>query len=277
MFRPETIHLKALLRLLRGIDALPRGATGAFSLTDGSSTRGTVLIEDRRICWAAASDMENRLTDLLRAQSEIPLPPMVFEEVYQDCHRRNMPLGETLVARGLVSSEGFWRSLRQHTAEAIARLAAADRLNLSWTPNRTERYDAQFTFGTPELLCCIGALGLEAEAEEAGRKLREVTPDRSVGIAFLAHPHRPLPVAQVSAESWCCQSLLDLGEWARSALGEDRADAEGSVLASDNVSSLKRAWRSGETLFVRWTGDREPSASRPPEKLDLEGDTLITR
>jgi hypothetical protein len=82
-------------------------------------------------------------------------------------------------------------------------------------------------------------------------------------------------VAQVSAESWCCQSLVDLGEWALAALGN--GDAEGSVLASDTVNSLKRAWRSGEMVFVRWTGEGEPPASRPAERFDLEGETLISR
>jgi len=275
MFIPETIHSPTLLRLLRGIDGLPRGAIGALAFTDSDSRQGTILIEDRRICWAAAPDMENRLTDLLRAQGPTPLPPMAFEEVYQECLRQNMPLGETLVARGLVSSEGMKCALRQHTAEAIARLSAAARLSLTWDSNRTRRYDAQFTFGTSELLCCIGALGLETKAVEADLTLREVTPDRSVGVAFLAAKDRPLPVAQVSAESWCCQSLVDLGEWALVAL--DNGDAEGSVLGSDTVNSLKRAWRSGETVFVRWTGDKEPPASRPAEKFDLEGETLITR
>jgi hypothetical protein len=222
--------------------------------------------------------MENRLTDILRAQSEAPLPPSAFEEVYQECHRKSTPLGETLLTRGLVSSEGLRYALRQHSAEAIARLSAAASLTLTWAFNRSKRYDAQFSFGTSELLCSIGALGLEPKAEEADLTLREVTPDRSVGVAFLTGKDRSLPVAQVSAESWCCQSLLDLGEWALAALGNGATEGDvGSVLASDTVNSLKRAWRSGETVFVRWTGDKEPPASRPAEKFDLEGETVITR
>jgi hypothetical protein len=281
MFLPETIHQPTLVRLLRGIDELPRGATGALAFTDCDSRQGTVLIEDRRVCWASAPDMENRLTDILRAQSEAPLPPSAFEEVYQECHRKSTPLGETLLTRGLVSSEGLRYALRQHSAEAIARLSSAARLTLTWDSNRTRRYNAQFTFGTSELLCSIGALGLEPKAEEADLTLREVTPDRSVGVAFLTGKDRSLPVAQVSAESWCCQSLVDLGEWALAALGNGAPGGSvenvGSVLASDTVNSLKRAWRSGETVFVRWTGDKEPPASRPAEKFDLEGETVITR
>ncbi len=275
MLLPETIHPPTLLRLLRGIDGLPRSATGAFAFTDGDKAEGTVLIEDQRICWAASSEMENRLTDLLRVQGLTPLSPTAFEEVYQECHRTNLPLGETLMARGLVSREGLRSALRQHTAEAIARLAGADSLTLTWSFHRNQRYDAQFTFGTTEIVCCIGALGLEPKAVEADRTLREVTPEQSVGVAFLAGSCHGLPVAQVSAESWSCQSLLDLGDWALAALGD--GDADGSVLASDTMSSLKRAWRSGDTVFVRWTGEGEPPASRPAEKFDLERRTLITR
>lgn len=276
MFLPETIHPKALIRLLRGIDGIPPLASGALSFTAFDSHQGTILVEDRRVCWAVASDMENRLTGLLRAQKEVPLSRDDFEEVYQECHRKQIPLGETLVARGLVSSDGLRNALRQHTAEAIGRLSAAAPLNLTWAPNRSKRYDAQFTFSASELLCCVGALGLEFEAEQAGVILREVTPDRSVGVAFLAAQGHPIPLAQVSAEGWSCQSLLDLGDWAREALGNGHA-TEGSVLGSDTVNSLKRAWRSGETLFVRWTGDREPPESVPAEKFDLERETVIPR
>jgi hypothetical protein len=275
MFLPETIHPNALVRLLRGIDALPRGASGALSFTAFDSHQGTILVEDRRVCWAVASDMEHRLTGLLRAQRETPLSLDDFERVYQECHHKQMPLGETLVARGLVSSDGLKSALRQHTAEAIGRISAAAPLNLTWTSNRTKRYDAEFTFTPSELLCCIGALGLEFEAEQAEVKLREVTPERSIGLAFLAGERHTLPLAQISAESWSCQSLLDLGDWARGALGNGHG--EESVLGSDALGSLKRAWRSGDTVFVRFTGDREPEASLPPEKLDLDRETLIPR
>jgi hypothetical protein len=276
MFLPETIHPNALIRLLRGIDGLPRGTAGALSFTAFGSHQGTILVEDRRVCWAVATDMENRLTGLLRAEKDTPLSRDAFEAVYQECRLKQMPLGETLVARGLVSNDGLRSALRQHTAEAIGRLAAAAPLNLTWSSNRTRRYDAEFTFTASELLCCIGALGLEFEAEQAGMTLREVTPGPSVGVAFLARIGHPLPVAQVSAESWCCQSLLDLGEWAREALGNGDG-ADGNVLGSDTVNSLKRAWRTGETVFVRWTGDREPPVSLPDEKFDLDGETLIPR
>ncbi len=236
-----------------------------------------ILVEDRRICWAAASNMENRLTDILRTRSEQPLPASSFEELYQECSRKNLPLGETLVARGLVSGEGFKSALRQHTAEAVGRLSAAEGLTVSWASDSGKRYDAQFTFGTTELACCIGAFGCEGVAEEVARTLLKVTPDSSVGAAFLADEGHSLPLAQVSADGWCCQSVVDLGEWARAALASGEGEESvGSVLGSDGVSSLKRAWRSGEILFVRWTGDRVPLPSAAG-KLDLAEEIVITR
>jgi hypothetical protein len=150
-------------------------------------------------------------------------------------------------------------------------------LTLSWTSDSSKRYDAEFTFGTTELVCCIGAFGREDAAEEAARTLLKVTPDSSVGAAFLADGSHPLPLAQVSADAWCCQSLVDLGDWARAALASGEGEESvRSVLGSDAVSSLKRAWRSREILFVRWTGDRVPPPSAA-SKLDLAEEIVITR
>lgn len=273
----ETIHPPTLLRLLRGIDGLPSGATGALVFTAKDAPQGTVLIEDRRVCWAAASNMEHRLTDILRAQNGSDVDAGVFEEVYELCYRDKKPLGETLVSRGLVTSEGLKCALRQHTAEAIARLSASSRLTLTWASNRSRRYAAKYTFGTPELLCQAASCGIEDLSEEAGKKLKEVTPENAVGLAFLTDAGHSLPLAQVGAEDWACQSLVDLANWARQALREQTPDASGSVLGSDTVHSLKRAWKSGSLTFVRWSGAIEPEASRPSERFDLASETQLTR
>jgi hypothetical protein len=273
----QSIHPPTLLRLLRGIDGLPPGATGALVFTAKDAPQGTVLIEDRRVCWAAASDMQNRLTDILRAQSDRSIEAEVFEEIYSVCYREKKPLGETLVARGLVTRDGLKCALRQHTAEAIARLSTAPRLTLTWASNRSRRYSANYTFGTPELLCHAAAFGIEDLAEEARRKLEDMTPANAVGVALLADARHSVPLAQVAAEDWASQSLVDLGEWARKAIREETLDETGSVLASDTVHSLKRAWRSGSFIFARWTGATVPTASRPAERFDLTAETQLTR
>lgn len=255
-----------LLRLFRGIDQLPPGATGALVFVGSDVPQGTVLIEDKRVCWAAAQNMENRLTDLLRFQSNPPLPAGVFEEVFEACRKEGMALGETLVSRGLVSPDGLWRGLRQHTAEAIARLSTARKLSPIWASNRRHRYDARFTFCTAELVATIASFGHELEAREAERRLAAVTPAGAVGLAFLAEGPHDLPVAHVSAEEWHASSLAGLGAWAREALAA-AGDPARSVLESDSTQALKRAWRQGELVFVRWTSTVEAPAHSTPVAL----------
>ena len=266
----ETRNPATLLRLLRGIDGLPRGSTGALVFTSREAPQGTILIEDNRVCWAAASSMENRLTYLLRSQTDPPLPIELFEEIYEECGRQKKPLGETLVARGVVTREGLKSALRQHTAEAIARLSATSRLTLSWASNRQRRYDAKFTFSTVEMLCTVGSLDGDGADSRARVKLAEVTPENGIGLAFLDGGDHPFPVAQVGAEDWACQSLVDLGEWARQELRD-----QVSVLASDTVHSIKRAWRADGLVYVRWAGAIEPESTGPSERFDLAPETTL--
>lgn len=263
---PPTFHQPSLLRLLSAIDRLPDGATGALVFTAKAAPQGTVLIEDNRVCWAAASNMENRLTDILRHQNDPVLPVDVFEELYEECYRDKIPLGETLVERGLVTTEGLWKGLRQHTAEAIAVLATAEMVAPVWASNQKRRYDAQYTFSTAELLCTIGSFGFEERGEDADYTLREVTPRNAVGVAYLGSHEHGLPIAQVSAESWDVSELVRLGEWALGALepteggdGEGDGDVMDTVVESVDGSSLQRAWRCGPLVYVRWLSGSEHS------------------
>lgn len=258
-------EVPTLLRLLKGIERLPDGATGALVFAAKDAPQGTVLVEENRVCWAAASNMEHRLTHILRHQSDSPLPPEAIEEIYQECLRDGIPLGETLVERGVVTAEGLWRGLRQHTAEAICVLATTSNLAPIWASNRQRRYDAQFTFSTSELLSCAGAFGFEAQAEEAELTLKEITPREAVGLAYQADPTRELPLAHVSAQDWDCQELIEIGRWARSvlpAIDDDegappaREEAVG-VVDSDDGPTLRRAWRAGPLLYVRFVASQK--------------------
>ncbi len=262
-------EVATLLRLLKGIDRLPDGATGALVFTAQDAPQGTVLVENNRVCWAAASNMEHRLTHILRHQSMSPLPPEEIEEIYQECLRDGIPLGETLVERGVVTAEGLWRGLRQHSAEAICVLATTSNLAPTWTSNRQRRYDAQFTFSTSELLSCAGGFGFEEQAEEAEMTLKEITPRESIGLAFQADPTRELPIAHVSAEGWDCEELVEIGKWAREVLpGSDDEDGEKdgqhdvdqeAVAIVDSIGgpALRRAWRAGPLLYVRFVASEQ--------------------
>jgi hypothetical protein len=257
--RAFDFEVPTLVRLLKGIDRLPDGATGALVFTSQDSPQGTVLVEDNRVCWAAASNMGHRLTDILRHESDPPLPAETFEEVYEECYQRSSPLGETLVARGLVTSEGLWHGLLRHTAEAICVLASSSSLSPVWASNRTRRYNAEYTFSTPELLSCIGSFGFEEQANEAQQTLREITPREAVGLAYLVDSSRELPLAHVAAEGRDCEQLVELGKWARRALPEDAEDEEEIVGVVDSVEGpmLRRAWRVGPLIYLRFVASRQ--------------------
>jgi len=249
-----------LVRLLKGIDRLPDGATGALVFTSKDAPQGTVLVEDNRVCWAAASNMENRLTDILRHESDPPLPSETFDKIYEECYRDHIPLGETLVERGMVTPEGLWHGLLMHTAEAICVLASGSSLSPVWATNRQRRYDAQYTFSTSEVLSCVGSFGFEEEATEAQQTLQEITPREAVGLAYLTDASHELPLAHVAAEDWDCEELVALGKWARDALPEgDEDDDEETVGVVESVDgpTLRRAWRAGPILYVRFVGSQQ--------------------
>jgi hypothetical protein len=238
----QSFEVPTLLRLLKGIDRLPRGATGALVFASKDAPQGTVLVEENRVCWAAASNMEHRLTDILRHETDPPLPKAIFESVYEECHRERIPLGETLVERGIVTTEGLSHALRRHTAEAICVLASSKALSPVWASNRQRPYDAQHTFSTGELMSCVGSFGFDKEAKRAAQMLQEVTPRASVGVAYLEKGHE-LPVAQISVDGWECAALVELGHWARKAL---------TAAETENVveDELRRAWRDGPLVYV---------------------------
>ena len=260
MAEQETFDFEVptLVRLLKGIDRLPDGATGALVFASKDAPQGTVLVEDNRVCWAAASNMEHRLTDILRHESDPPLPAETFEEIYEECYRDHIPLGETLVERGLVTADGLWRGLLRHTAEAVCVLAQSASLSPVWASNQTRRYDAQYTFSTSELLSCAGSFGFENEAAEAQQTLREITPREAVGLAYLAKPTHQLPLAQVAAEGRDCEELVELGKWAHEVLPEGEDDEElVEAVESVNGTTLRRAWRAGPLIYLRFVGSQE--------------------
>ena len=59
-----------------------------------------------------------------------------------------IPLGETLVERGIVTTEGLSHALRRHTAEAICVLASSKALSPVWASNRQRPYDAQHSLSS---------------------------------------------------------------------------------------------------------------------------------
>ena len=135
------------------VDQLDRAAVGELVIRDKSaarSTRGVVLVESGRVCWAAARGLARRLTILLVARSPgIDEPTM--EGFFRRCREEKVPLGEFLVAERIVRPEDLRTALLQHTMESLDALCAND-AEAHWCLRKGRGYNPRFTFSTSELL-----------------------------------------------------------------------------------------------------------------------------
>src|SRR5690242_18651435 len=86
--------------LLARVDSLPADAAGALRFERG----GLVLVEAQGVCWAAASGMHPRFTQVLRRQHDPPLPRKFLLELYRRCKDDQASLVEALLASGSVSA-----------------------------------------------------------------------------------------------------------------------------------------------------------------------------
>jgi hypothetical protein len=245
------LDVKTTLRLLRGVERLPEGANGALVFGTKDERFGTLLVEDKRVCWAAASGMETRLTDILQRQTKPPIDPDFIEWVLERCRVEGTP-GAALVAQG-GHPAGLQRALRQHTAEAIVRLSRLlsqqDRFAPTWHPNRTRKNAAQFTFTPAEILVCLRVLGSDDVTSRASRSLEPVMEDSVVAAAFFlgASERDFLPVVQVRGETVGVDGLVQLGSWARCAVELTNAFISGEKLFA--------ATNAGHQTAVSWTAE----------------------
>lgn len=71
-----------------------------------------------------------------------------------------------------------------------------------------------------------------------------------------------LPIAQVSADSWKCQALVDLGKWARVAVDREEVGETETMIQSGTGTAIKQAFYGAEIVYVRWSardGEKESS------------------
>ena len=156
-----------VLRLLGLVDDLPSGATGALHFGE----QGLILLQSGKICWAVARSMRLRLTDILRGQSTPPLPREAVEALYRSCRESGKPIGEALVASGLVSEQGLRAALFKHNGEAIVALAKSGALPDSFVAHSKTGYDPKFSFSSCEVLAMLGFADDLARAAAAQHEL----------------------------------------------------------------------------------------------------------
>ncbi len=171
----------AVLRILRLIDDLPRGATGALHFGE----EGIILVQSKKICWAVARTMRIRLTDILRAQTTPPTPRESIEEIFRACKRSGTPIGEALVTSGLVSEAGLRAALFKHNGEAIVALAQSGAFFHQFVSHSKTGYDPRFLFSPCEVLAMLGARDDPARATAAQLELGNTLVQDTTGAAFV--------------------------------------------------------------------------------------------
>lgn len=245
-----SVPLPALAHVLSRIDALPEGATGVLHFGE----RSMALVENNAVCWATSPQMRQRLTDLLRHRVDPPTPRATLERLYAECRATGTPLGEQLVASGLVTAGGLRASLKQHNAEALALIALAAEEACELVPHKRSRYDARFSFSTTELLACM----VEQRYTEEGQVARAVLGARlEPGTPALVLKREPgaaaaLPLTLRGCARLRLQDASLLGRWSQETLDICGAVDAGTRVVSgtllDDQTAL--AWQEQSLVFV---------------------------
>ena len=242
----------ALEDLLESIEAMPEGATGALSFQTQSESVGSVMVESGRICWAAVSGYGRRLTDLLAAESTPRLDFTAIQRVFNECRLSGLPLGQTLVARGIVSAERLRCTLLQHTAESLDALVGTG-LRPAWVPRTHRGYNPQFTFSTGEVLASYGALAVGQGCQVARDALSEFCREDAYGIVFVRAlgSAQPIPIQILDPDPLSASTLVALGKWTLGMLDVCAAfsDSLNTLVTLQHGQRNFIAWRQSEDLF----------------------------
>ena len=234
--------IASVLRLLAFIDELPAGATGVLHFGE----HGVILIDSRKICWAVASSMRIRLTDILRNQSTPPLPREAVEDIYRNCKDSGRPIGESLVASGLVTEAGLRAALFKHNGEAIAQLARANATPDGFTVHASTGYDPRYSFSACEVLATLGSLDDPARAIAAQFELGSTLVHESSGAAFARNDSTSGSVV-IAVDRNCdfpVQDLVEVCNWVAGLFDVART--------FDPSACAARATWGGRAALVTW-------------------------
>lgn len=239
----------AVIEVLHVLERVPADASGALvrERADGTMA-GALLVEAGRVCWAMSQHYRLRLTDLLLAEQST-LSAEQLEEVVAMCHREQMPLGETLIARGLVSLPVLHRALLRHTCEALDCLVRDDDLPWAWLEHSGYGYNPMLTFSAPEILAGVRAIANPALAARALERLHDVVRADQCGFAIERAAGIKLPLAQVGCDG------VDLAELcALARLADDIMSVASTVELHAAISELDglgyASWIEDNVLFV---------------------------
>jgi hypothetical protein len=240
--------LAAASELLAAIERLPPRATGALHF----GREGVVLLEAGLVCWAVASGMELRLSELLRNQRNPPLDPAALERLVRECHERRTPLGEALVESGQVTADGLRLALFRQTAEAIAHIARGGATPDAFVAHARSGYDARFVFRPVELLASLGGRRHRAAAAAARAHLAATLVAEASAVAFVRDAGEAVLVAAAGDASVRVADVVRAGAYAAAlfdAAHEIDPRARIAVASAGGAGALV-CWRAGDALVV---------------------------
>lgn len=241
----QLANMSRTTHVLQAIEALPEHATGALRFGD----RGAVLVDSRRICWAVATNMPQRLTDLLRKQRNPPLSTSFLAGVFRDARARGVPMGEALLATGQITEQGLRAAVLGQVTAAIGHIASDAVGELAFEPYDAMRYDPRFLFRPAAVFERLGAIDNQVGAALARRDLAAWLEPPTTALVFARDtlPRTPTVVAMANAECLSLGELLAIGD-------KLRAQAQGgavrlrSLCWKDGARLL--AWNHGELSFA---------------------------
>jgi hypothetical protein len=247
-----------MLSLLDDIDLLDASATGALVLGESEKPLGVVFVQHARVCWAVSSKMRGRLTDLLLRAGDGSFDRELLERLYAECRASRLPLGETLVHRGIVSAAAMREALLTHTCEALLACASGGRQDWRWQSHSEPSYDAASTFSAAEVLTGLSAVQAPAAAAKAQEVLGRHFPDAARGIVFVRESGG-VPIA-LRACTLSASALVELGQWAASTVDIAGAiNPDGLVVMRHGDESIV-AWQHEELLYVALCADPSDTA-----------------
>jgi hypothetical protein len=256
----NSLLLASTVQLLQHVEELPSGATGALAFGDD----GVILVENKRICWAIANDMKQRLTDILCQQADPPLQRAEVEQLFRRCKQSGIPLGEALVSNGLVSETDLRAALERHNCEAIVRLARGRDIKTPRFSRHANRgYDPRFVFTTAELLAALAGTRRHELGAQARTHMTEVLVHDASGFAFLREGRSPQPVIIAVDPSYqlLVNDALEIGSWASRSLDVAAFVDPGTQIVSATWCSRTAvvAWRQREIHYAAVCSSRPAS------------------
>jgi hypothetical protein len=243
------IGAPAAIEVLHALERVPSDACGALVRNHADGTMaGALLVERGRVCWAMSKHYPLRLTDILIAEQD-SLTHAQLDEVFAMCHRDHMPLGETLVARGLVSLPVLHRSLLRHTCEALDCLVREEALPWAWVEHSGYGYHPMLTFSPAEVLTGVRAIANPMLAGRALVRLGEVVRAGQRGFAVERTRGAKVPLAQIGCEGVELAALADLAVQADEVMAV-AATVEIAVALAQIGELACASWVERDVLFV---------------------------